>query len=109
MSEYPAQSTYRAVVDVVDKDGSPIDLSNATLSYVLSDDRSGSDIAYDVGETADAVAVQPNETTGRIVVTIPASDVPQGVFYEELRVTLDESLVVNQRPISFRAVATDPP
>lgn len=107
-NEFPSDSTYRAPFDISDRNGEPLDVSNASVQFVLSERRGRGEIVFEATDDNREVDIHPEEITGRVEVTVPASDVPTGVVFEELRVTLDESLVVSQRSVSFTPTVTEP-
>jgi len=108
-NKFPSNSTYRAEFTIVDRDGDPLNLSSAELSYVLSENLGQGPTLFDATEQDTSVVVEPNSETGRVDVTLEPSQVPEGKYYEELRVSLDGSIVVSQRTVFFSETITEPP
>lgn len=107
--EFPTGSTYRAPFDVTDRNNDPLDLSTTEVRYAISEGRAGDEL-FRADETDTTVEVEPDGETGRIRVTIPASQLTwTGTVIEELRLTRSTtSLVVSQRPVTFVETLTDP-
>lgn len=106
----PAASTYQAPFRIKDLDGSALDLSDASVEYLISERSDGRGELFSVDETDNAVEVEPGAQTGELVVTILADEVEwTGNVFEELRVEIGvESLVVSQRAVRFEPVGTAP-
>ena len=112
MPELYANSTYRHEFDVVDNDtDEPLDLTGATVRYYMSTERAGGDELFDLTHEADEVTVEPDDATGEVVVELPASDVPAGRNWEELRISFpdERSAVVFQSEERFSRTATEAP
>ena len=112
MANLYAKSTYRHELAVEDRDtGDALSLSDASITYVMTSKKAGGDMIFDLSEADDEVTVEPDGGTGEVVVELPASDVPSGRLWEELRISFPDnrSAVVYQAQQAFRRVATDPP
>jgi len=107
-NRYPSASTYRVQYNITDRDNQALDLTLASLKYALAENDGGPPVLFEKTENDAAVEIHPDNTTGRVEITVPATDVPEGVVSEELRITLDETLVVSQRYLTFTDVITTP-
>jgi hypothetical protein len=103
---FPTDSTYRAPITVLNRDGDPLDnLDTTDLRYRISDGRGGEKLFE---ATEDDSEIQVDTQNGVVTVEIPASEVTwTGSVWEELRVSPSGSVVVLQRTVSFYKVATD--
>ena len=110
MPTVPTTSTYEAPFTVTNRAGEPLSLATAEIEFAISSKRGGGETLFEASDADSAVAVEPEDTTGEVVVTIPAAEVTwTGTVFEELRVSLgSESLVVSQRSVRFEPVATAP-
>lgn len=106
----PAGSTYQAPFEINDRGGNPVDLSGASVKYLIAERSDGRGELFAADETDSPVRVEPDGETGRVEVTILADDVDwTGTVFEELRVEKGvESLVVSQRAVRFEPVGTAP-
>lgn len=110
MPTVPTTSTYEAPFTVTNRDGEPLSLGSGDIKFAISERSDGEGTLFEADDTDDAVTVEPDGTTGEVVVTIPADEVTwTDTVFEELRVSLGrESLVVSQRSVRFEPVATSP-
>jgi hypothetical protein len=102
---FPTDSTYRAPITVLDRDGDPLSgLDTADIRYRISTEQNGEKL-FEATE-ADS-EVQVDVQNGVVTVEIPASEVDwTGSVWEELRVSPSGSVVVLQRTVRFYEVAT---
>jgi len=106
---FPAFSTYTAPFTITDREGNPIDLSSAEVTFSMTRESTGDESLFTATESDSAVEIQPGGETGLVEVTVPASEVPEWTVFEELRVSLGgTSIVVSQRTVTFESVATEP-
>jgi len=110
MSEYPSNSTYVAPVTITDRNGDPLVLSNADVTYALTEYESGGEEYFGATEADSAVEIEPNNQTGLVRVTVPADAVTQARdVWEELRVAQPgTSIALLKREVTFTPAATDP-
>jgi hypothetical protein len=108
MLTVPTTSTYEAPFRINDRNGEPLLLDSADIKFAISKWIDDDENLFEASESDAAVSVEPDDTTGKVVVTIPAQDVTwTGTVLEELRVSLSgESLVVSQRSVEFESVIT---
>jgi len=106
---FPTDSTYRAEFNITDPEGNALDLTGVSLSYALSENPDRGPVVFETSEGNDPVEVEPNGNIGLIEVTLTPDKVPEGNVFEELRVSLEESLVVSQRSVFFSGTITEPP
>lgn len=114
-----AESTYSIGTSsnpstLVDENGNAIDLSAATVKYVLTTQQGGGDVVLTITDS-DSEWTTVNASAGEFAIQIPAADVPEGTHYEEFRVDTGGTSIVAlvdgnepQREVYFRKVATSP-
>ena len=102
---YPTDSTYRAPITVLNRQGNPLSsLDTADVRYRISSEQAGETL-FEAAETDSEVQIDAQN--GVVTVEIPAVEVTwSGSVWEELRVSPSGSVVVLQRTVYFYDVAT---
>lgn len=108
--EYYERATYRVPVTVTDQNDDPVDLTEARIDYMLTDQRGGGETLLQYSD--DDLEVQMTDAAnGEFLVAIDADQITwTETVWEEIRISLPGSTKpIVQRDVQFDEAATDPP